>query len=72
MHYRDGRLAKPGDKVVNLITCQAGLIYDLQPGMETCNARLAQILPTDGYISIRDCVHQDSLQAAFSPPPANP
>jgi hypothetical protein len=41
MHYKNGREAKPGDKVVNLTTSESGILYDLNAQSDTCNGRVA-------------------------------
>lgn len=62
MHYKNGRLAQPGDKVVNLATGEAGLIYDLNAHATTCNGRLARIASNDSYVTVGDCVHIDDTR----------
>lgn len=68
MHYRNGREAKSGDRVVNVVTGQGGMVYGLNAQSETCNGRLAVITPADPYVNLRDCVHADDLAAAFPAP----
>lgn len=60
-HYRNGRPAKPGDKVVHP-EHGVGIVHDINPGSETCNAKLA---PTDGFkwATLGECIHVDDLQA---------
>lgn len=70
MHYRNGREAKEGDKVVNLNGGQFGILHSTMSQSTTCNGRLAQISPNDPYVNIKDCVHIDDVSQAFPVPPA--
>lgn len=70
MHFRNGREAKPGDKVVHLPQfgpSATGLIHSLQPQAQTCNARLAAMTPNDAYVNLSDCLHVDDVAEAFPP-----
>lgn len=52
MHYRNGREAKNGDKIVCLagygsgpVTINAiGILYDAKPGSDYCNGSIASII----------------------------
>jgi hypothetical protein len=71
MHYRNGRQAQPGDRVVCLPksgTPMTGLIHSLQPQSQTCNARLSVTSPNDPYVNLSDCLHVDDLDKVFPPP----
>lgn len=71
MHYRNGREAKNGDKIIQLsgdygdglkITA-FGLLYDAVPGNDHCNG---QIAPTQGAkegACMCDCLHVDDVVA---------
>jgi hypothetical protein len=65
MHYRNGREAKPGDRIVNLVTGLGGLLYATVASSETCNGRLAIQRTDDPYVTIGECVHVDDVAAAF-------
>lgn len=65
MHYKNGREAKHGDKVINLVTGASGLIHSLNSQSDTCNGRLAMTTPNDPYVNVKDCVHCDDVHAAF-------
>lgn len=65
MHYRNGREAKPGDKVIHLSTGMSGIIYSLNPDVGTCNARIAEMRPYDSYVTVGDLVHAEDVDAAF-------
>lgn len=72
MHYRNGREAKNGDKVVQLtyrygdvgvVTITAvGILFDATPGNNFCNGNIAPMLggPVVGAC-LCDCLHQDDL-----------
>lgn len=62
MHYKNGREAKVGDKIVGK-DCGgnpiAGTIIHLQAGTDTCNA---QIVPPGVPVlwgTLKDCLHVD-------------
>ncbi len=76
MHYRNGREAKNGDRIVSLgerynaegklITYIAaiGILHDAVPGNDYCNGSIAPIL--GGQVSVAclcDCLHVDDLSA---------
>lgn len=75
MHYRNGREAKNGDKVVQLgtvydadgkpqVTINAiGILYDAKPGNDYCNGSIASIVPTGTGACMCDCLHLDDLTA---------
>ena len=67
MHYRNGREAKNGDKVVSLgfdgcTVSAVGILHDAKPGNDYCNGSLASTLPT-GTVGacLCDCLHADDL-----------
>ncbi|HLD98256.1 MAG TPA: hypothetical protein VI815_02940 [Candidatus Nanoarchaeia archaeon] len=70
MHYRNGREAKNGDKVVSLagygnspVNINAiGILFDAQPGNDYCNGSIAPILggPVVGAC-LCDCLHYDDV-----------
>ena len=67
MHYKNGREAKNGDKVVLLpglgtpyaATPVVGILYDATPGQDYCNGKLAITAPSDPCPSLQDCLHLD-------------
>ncbi len=69
MHYRNGREAKPGDKVIGINSGVpvAGILHSLQAGSDTCNARVAQNSGNDPYVSVKDLIHVDDLPAPVAP-----
>ena len=68
MHYRNGREAKNGDKVVQLgfdgskITA-VGVLYDATPGNDYCNGSIAPIQGMASSACLCDCLHVDDLAA---------
>jgi hypothetical protein len=66
MHYRNGREAKNGDKVVQLTMdgpkiVAVGILYDAVAGNDYCNGGIAptQQIPTGACLC--DCLHVDDL-----------
>jgi hypothetical protein len=73
MHYRNGREAKNGDKIVQIggyggpnagaqITA-VGVLYDAVPGNDHCNGNMAPIQSTITSACLCDCLHIDDLAA---------
>lgn len=75
MHYRNGREAKNGDKIVSLagygsgqVNINAiGILFDAVPGSDHCNGSIASIIggPVVGAC-LCDCLHLDDLGALLS------
>lgn len=66
MHYKNGREAKNGDRVVLLPTqgpVVVGILYDAQAGNDYCNGRLAQASPSDPCPNLKECLHVDDVVA---------
>jgi hypothetical protein len=72
MHYRNGREAMNGDKIVQLgerfidgksvLTIHGiGILYDASPGNDYCNGMVAPI--TNGGACLVDCLHADDVAA---------
>jgi hypothetical protein len=72
MHYKNGREAKAGDKVVNLSTGRAGVLHSTSAQSETCNGRLAQVSDSDPYVTIKECLHIDDIAKASIPDSSKP
>lgn len=68
MHYRNGREAKNGDKVIQF-GCgtaevkQVGILFDAQPGNDFCNGGIAATSPNITGACLCDCLHVDDLAA---------
>ena len=67
MHYKNGREAKNGDKVVLFPTCGgtpvAGILYDAQDGNNYCNGKIAITSPSDPCPNLRECLRADDVRA---------
>jgi hypothetical protein len=70
VHYRNGREAKNGDKVVSLagygsgpVNINAiGILYDAKPGNDYCNGMIASIIGGQPVTACMcDCLHLDDL-----------
>ena len=64
MHYRNGREAKNGDKIVKLEGGQVvafGVLHSAVVGNEYCNGNIAVIQPANDYACMCDCLHVDDL-----------
>ena len=76
MHYKNGRPAQNGDKV--LFKPQyggipiIGILYDAFPGIDACNGKLARLSSNDPMPNLRECLHIDDVEAAVFPPKAPP
>lgn len=68
MHYKNGREARNGDKVVLLPSYGnpvVGILYDAQAGNDFCNGRLAPVGPGDPCPNLAECLHLDDVLAAL-------
>jgi hypothetical protein len=70
MHYRNGREAKNGDKIVQLDIeggkiNAIGVLYDATAGNDYCNGRIAPIQTTVSGACMCDCLHLDDVAAFF-------
>ena len=66
MHYRNGREAKNGDKVVMLDPMSGnvvalGVLHSAEPGNDYCNGMIAPIQAANSYACIVDCLHVDDI-----------
>jgi hypothetical protein len=69
MHYRNGREAKNGDKVVMLDmgnsgqVVAVGVLHSATPGDDYCNGYIAPIQQQVQGACMVDCIHADDLAA---------
>ena len=68
MHYRNGREAKNGDKVIQLNykgdnIVSFGVLFDAAPGNDYCNGNIAVVQSSNEYACMCDCLHIDDLAA---------
>lgn len=67
MHYKNGRPAVSGDKVLNLSNNVCGILHSTNAQSSSCNGRLALLTPNDPYITVSECLHMDDVKAATIP-----
>jgi hypothetical protein len=68
MHYRNGREAKNGDKIVQLDydggqLNAVGILQDATPGNDYCNGTIASTQTAHTIACLCDCLHVDDLAA---------
>lgn len=70
MHYRNGREAKNGDKIVRLSiggSVEAfGVLHSATPGSDYCNGNIAAVQSANEYACMCDCPHVDDLAAMLA------
>jgi hypothetical protein len=70
MHYKNGREAKNGDKVIVIPAYgapYAGILYDAKPGNDFCNGKIAVTGGSDPCPNLKECLHADDVAAADVP-----
>lgn len=68
MHYKNGREAKNGDKVILIPSCGppvVGILYDATAGNDHCNGRIASISNGDLCPDLKECLHLDDALKAL-------
>lgn len=69
MHYRNGREAKNGDKVIQLDgrgkVNAVGVLHDAVAGNDYCNGQIAP-LPQQAGACLVDCLHLDDVAALLA------
>lgn len=70
MHYRNGREAKNGDKIVKLDSngnvVAYGVLHSAVPGNDYCNGNIAAIQPPNDYACMCDCLHVEDVAAVLA------
>ncbi len=69
MHYRNGREAKNGDKIVKLEGGKVtafGLLHSATPGNDYCNGSIAIIQSLTEGACMVDCLHVDDVAEFLS------
>jgi hypothetical protein len=69
MHYRNGREAKNGDKVIQLghpNISAIGILHDAKPGNDYCNGMIAPTSTTATGACMCDCLHVDDVMAMLA------
>lgn len=65
MHYKNGRAAKNGDKVMVFPSYGApfiGVMYDSVAGNDYCNGKVAVISPSDPMVNLQEALHVDDVK----------
>ena len=68
MHYKNGREAKNGDKVMVVPSYGApyvGILYDATAGNDYCNGKVAVTAATDPCPNLKEVLHMDDVLAAL-------
>ncbi len=71
MHYRNGREAKNGDKIVQIggygegqaEIIAIGVLHSAKPGNDYCNGNIALTQTPNHAACLCDCLHVDDLAA---------
>lgn len=71
MHYRNGREAKNGDKIIQIdgygdsagVVSAFGVLHGAKPGNTHCNGNIAPIQSPVTSACLCDCLHVDDLAA---------
>jgi hypothetical protein len=69
MHYRNGREAKNGDKIISLANGKlevVGVLYSATPGNDYCNGYIAPIQNVKEGACMCDCLHIDDVLAILA------
>jgi hypothetical protein len=73
MHYRNGREAKNGDKIVQIggygtgaEIVAVGVLHSAVPGNDTCNGQIAPTQHPQMTACLCDCLHVDDLAALLA------
>jgi hypothetical protein len=64
MHYRNGREAKNGDKVIQIENGRVvafGVLHSAVPGNDFCNGSIAPVQNTITGACMCDCLHADDI-----------
>lgn len=69
MHYRNGRQAQNGDRIVKLEGGEVvsfGVLHGAVPGNDHCNGHIAVVQPANDYACLCDCLHIDDVEAILA------
>lgn len=65
MHYRNGREAKNGDKIVQLDdkgnVVSFGVLHSAVPGNDYCNGNITVVQSANAIACMVDCLHVDDV-----------
>ena len=66
MHYRNGREAKNGDKIIKLDGGKVvafGVLHSAVAGNDYCNGNIAVVQQQNDYACMVDCLHIEDVAA---------
>jgi hypothetical protein len=69
MHYKNGREAKNGDKVIlfpDYGSPVVGILYGATAGNNDCNGNIAACATNDPCPDLKNCLHFDDVKSAVS------
>ena len=71
MHYKNGREAHNGDRVIlfsydGKTVLAAGILYDAVAGNDCCNGKIAVTAPNDPMPNLKEVLHADDVVAAVT------
>ena len=69
MHYKNGREAKNGDKVVLVPSYGSpcvGILYDATTGNDFCNGKIAVCSPGDPCPNLKEVLHFNDVLAVLT------
>lgn len=69
MHYRNGREAKNGDKIVKLVggnIVSFGVLHSATPANDYCNGSIAVIQQANDYACLCDCLHIEDIASLLA------
>jgi len=69
MHYRNGREAKNGDKIISLASGKIeafGVLHSATPGNDYCNGSIAIVQNMQQMACMCDCLHIDDVLAILA------
>lgn len=70
MHYRNGREAKNGDKIIQLdgqgTVVTFGVLYNATPGNDFCNGHIAPTQSIPAGACMCDCLHLEDVAALLT------
>lgn len=68
MHYKNGREAKNGDKVILFPSYGSpviGILYDATAGNDTCNGKIAPVSSSDPCPNLQECLALEDVLSAL-------
>ena len=69
MHYRNGREAHNGDRIVSLSEGKIeafGVLHSATPGNDYCNGNIAVVQDARAIACMCDCLHVDDVAAILA------